>query len=62
MAWKCRNWVMVFIRSNYNPTPLTLTPIGQIGKTAAQIALRWLLQSDVIIIPKTAARNECRRI
>ena len=32
----------------------TLTQIGKkYGKTAAQVALRWLLQSDVIIIPKT---------
>lgn len=32
----------------------TLTQIGErYGKTAAQVALRWLLQSDVIIIPKT---------
>ena len=31
-----------------------LTKIGEkYGKTAAQVALRWLLQSDVIIIPKT---------
>ena len=32
----------------------TLTQIGEkYGKTAAPVALRWLLQSDVIIIPKT---------
>ena len=32
----------------------TLTQIGEkYGKTAAQVALRWLLQNDVIIIPKT---------
>ena len=27
------------------------------GKTAAQVALRWLLQSDVIIIPKTVHKE-----
>ena len=36
----------------------TLTQIGKKhGKTAAQIALRWLLQSDVIIIPKTVHKE-----
>lgn len=35
-----------------------LTKIGEkYGKTAAQVALRWLLQSDVIIIPKTVHKN-----
>lgn len=35
-----------------------LTKIGEkYGKTAAQVALRWLLQSDVIIIPKTVYKN-----
>ena len=52
MAWKCRNWDMVFIRWNLiQPYP---PQIGEkYGKTAVQVALRWLLQSDVIIIPKT---------
>mgnify|MGYP004589672603 CR=1 FL=1 len=27
------------------------------GKTAAQVALRWLLQNDVIIIPKTVHKE-----
>lgn len=36
-----------------------LTKIGEKNdKTAAQVALRWLLQSDVIIIPKTV--HKCR--
>ena len=36
----------------------TLTQIGEkYGKTAAQVALRWLLQSDVIIIPKTVHKE-----
>ena len=36
----------------------TLTQIGEKhGKTAAQVALRWLLQSDVIIIPKTVHKE-----
>ena len=36
----------------------TLTQIGKkYGKTAAQIALRWQLQSDVIIIPKTVHKE-----
>lgn len=30
---------------------------GKYGKTAAQVALRWLLQSGVIIIPKTTHRE-----
>lgn len=30
---------------------------GKYGKTAAQVALRWLLQSGVIIIPKPHTRN-----
>lgn len=35
-----------------------LTKIGEKhGKTAAQVALRWLLQSDVIIIPKTVHKS-----
>ena len=37
---------------------LVLTKIGEkYGKTAAQVALRWLLQSDVIIIPKTVHKS-----
>ena len=36
----------------------TLTQIGEkYGKTAAQVALRWLLQNDVIIIPKTVHKE-----
>ena len=35
-----------------------LTRIGEkYDKTAAQVALRWLLQSDVIIIPKTVYKS-----
>jgi len=35
-----------------------LTEIGQeYGKTAAQVALRWLLQSGVIIIPKSTHKE-----
>lgn len=35
-----------------------LTKIGEkYGKTAAHVALRWLLQSDVIIIPKTVHKS-----
>ena len=35
-----------------------LTQIGEKhGKTAAQVALRWLLQNDVIIIPKTVHKE-----
>lgn len=30
---------------------------GKYGKTAAQVALRWLLQSGVIIIPKTTHKE-----
>ena len=36
----------------------TLAQIGEkYGKTAAQVALRWLLQNDVIIIPKTVHKE-----
>ena len=39
----------------------TLTQIGEKhGKTAAQVALRWLLQSDVIIIPKTVHKERMK--
>lgn len=34
--------------------PLMLELAGKYGKTAAQIALRWGLQNDFIVIPKTA--------
>ena len=41
-----------------NAATPTLTQIGEkYGKTAAQVALRWLLQSDVIIIPKTVHKE-----
>ena len=40
-----------------------LTKIGEkYGKTAAQVALRWLLQSDVIIIPKTVHKSRMEEI
>ena len=36
----------------------TLVQVGEkYGKTAAQVALRWLLQSGVIIIPKTTHKE-----
>ena len=36
----------------------TLTLIGEkYGKTAVQVALRWLLQSDVIIITRTVHKE-----
>ena len=36
----------------------TLTNIGEkYGKTSAQIALKFLLQNDIIIIPKTTHRE-----
>ena len=39
----------------------TLTQIGEkYGKTAAQVALRWLLQSVVIIIPKTVHKERMK--
>ena len=45
-------------RSNGLFTNPTLTEIGvKYGTTAAQVALRWLLQSDVIIIPKTVHKE-----
>ena len=41
----------------------TLTQIGEkYGKTAAQVALRWLQQSDVIIIPKTVHKERMQEI
>lgn len=39
-------------------TNSTLVQVGEkYGKTAAQVALRWLLQSGVIIIPKTTHKE-----
>ncbi len=39
-------------------TSPTLVQVGEkYGKTAAQVALRWLLQSGVIIIPKTTHKE-----
>ncbi|MCT6919472.1 MAG: aldo/keto reductase, partial [Bifidobacteriales bacterium] len=39
----------------------TLTEIGQAhGRTAAQVALRFLVQDGVIIIPKTTHRERMR--
>ena len=44
-------------RNNLFTNPM-LTQIGEKhGKTAAQVALRWLLQSGVIIIPKTTHKE-----
>lgn len=44
-------------RNNYFENPV-LNEIGQAhNKTAAQIALRFLLQSNVIVIPKSTHRN-----
>ena len=38
--------------------PSPHTQIGEkYGKTAAQVALRWLLQNDVIIIPETVHKE-----
>jgi len=44
-------------RNGFFSTPL-LTEIGQpYGKTAAQVALRWLLQRGAVIIPKTTRKE-----
>lgn len=47
-------------RNDYFNTP-ALKEIGQAhGKTPAQVALRFLLQSDVVIIPKSVHENRMR--
>ena len=39
-------------------TDATLTPIGDAhGKSAAQIVLRWLIQRDIVTIPKSVRRE-----
>ena len=39
-----------------------LTAIGkQYGKTAAQVALRFLLQKDVVIIPKSVHKDRMKQ-
>lgn len=43
------------------PNPV-LTAIGkQYGKTAAQVALRFLLQKDVVIIPKSVHKDRMQQ-
>ena len=52
-------WAPLVEGQNGMFTNPTLTQIGEkYGKTAAQVALRWLLQSDVIIIPKTVPQGK----
>lgn len=47
-------------KNNYFTNP-TLVEIGKAyGKTAAQVALRFLLQSDVILIPKSVHENRMK--
>lgn len=39
-----------------------LTSIGaKYGKSAAQVALRFLLQSDVVVIPKSVHKNRMQQ-
>ena len=55
---KLMAWAPLAEGQNGMFTNPTLTQIGEkYGKTAAQVALRWLLQSDVIIIPKTVHKE-----
>ena len=52
------SWAPLAEGQNYLFSDPVLTKIGEkYGKTAAQVALRWLLQSDVIIIPKTVHKS-----
>lgn len=44
-------------RNNLFTNPVLMRIGEKHGKTAAQVALRWLLQSDVIIIPKTTHKE-----
>lgn len=44
-------------RNNFFKTPLLHEIGAKHGKTAAQIALRYLLQSDVVIIPKSTHKE-----
>jgi 2,5-diketo-D-gluconate reductase A len=44
-------------RNNLFANP-TLTAIGEAhGKSVAQVALRWLLQREVVVIPKSVRRE-----
>ena len=44
-------------RNGLFTNPLLIQIGEEYGKTAAQVALRWLLQSGVIIIPKTTHKE-----
>lgn len=44
-------------RNNFFQTPLLHEIGAKYGKTAAQVALRYLLQSDVVIIPKSSHKE-----
>lgn len=58
LGTKLMAWAPLAEGQNGLFTNPTLTQIGKkYGKTAAQVALRWLLQSDVIIIPKTVHKE-----
>ena len=55
---KLMAWAPLAEGQNGMFTNPTLTQIGEkYGKTAAQVALHWLLQNDVIIIPKTVHKE-----
>ena len=56
MAWKCHNWVMVFIRWNLIQ-PYSHPDWREVRQDCRSSSLRWLLQSDVIIITRTVHKE-----
>lgn len=58
LGTRIMSWAPLAEGQNGLFTHPVLTQIGERhGKTAAQVALRWLLQSGVIIIPKTTHKE-----
>ncbi len=47
-------------KNNYFQTPLLIEIGEKYGKTPAQVALRFLLQSDVVVIPKSIHQNRMK--
>lgn len=47
-------------KNNYFQTPLLIEIGEKYGKTPAQVALRFLLQSDVVVIPKSVHQNRMK--
>lgn len=48
-------------RNDFFTNPVLLEIGEKHGKTAAQVALRFLIQSDVVVIPKTTNKERMRQ-